>query len=218
MFFQETIAPTLLGAFLRRTEFTDDKKYIFTYFSFRGSKYYNISEEELKQYRQQYCDSLNSHSGKFPFWELNEENDRIPKKFQGVFVLENDMDLTNDENQNINNFTNLLVLKIYKEKWLVDKSYKEERLDFLRGFFDTASSFDIEYLLASRCMYSDSSDAHFSVRYVYDGYVASSYLGYGSSSNFYEYSYSRGVRPVVYLRSTVQTTGKHESGAWIIKE
>lgn len=148
VFFSETIAPTILGAFLRRSEFTKDKKYIFTYFSFKESKYFNVDKQELEYYHQQYCNSLNSHSGKYPYWHLNNGEYDIPLKYNGVFILHNDMNLTNNDEKNVDNFINLLVLKIYKEDWLTNTIFVKERNDFLRGFFDTACSFDGSNLLA----------------------------------------------------------------------
>ena len=83
-------------------------------------------------------------------------------------------------------------------------------------FRNTANSSNIVYWLASRCVYSVSSDSDFNVRIVYNGYVNYDHLGYGRSSNFYEDSYSNGVRPIVYLKSSIQTNGKNSSGVWNI--
>lgn len=83
-------------------------------------------------------------------------------------------------------------------------------------FRNTANSSNITYWLASRCVYSNSSSSAFNARYVNDGRVDRSSLGRGYRSDFSESSYSFGVRPVVYLKSSIQTNGKNSSGAWTI--
>ena len=83
-------------------------------------------------------------------------------------------------------------------------------------FRNIADSSNISYWLASRCVTSGSSYCNFYVRYVTSGNVGSSNLGYGGSSSFNEDSNGRGVRPIVYLKSSIQTNGKNASGAWTI--
>ena len=83
-------------------------------------------------------------------------------------------------------------------------------------FRDTANSSNITYWLASRCVYSTSSISRFNVRVVNNGSVDYSSFGNGRSSSFSESSSDRGVRPIVYLKSNIQTSGKNTSGAWNI--
>lgn len=85
-------------------------------------------------------------------------------------------------------------------------------------FRNTANSGNITYWLASRCVYSASSGSHFRPRFVDNGGVSGYTLGYGDSRGFSEAPGSYGVRPIVYLKSTVQTRGKDSSGAWTIKD
>ena len=83
-------------------------------------------------------------------------------------------------------------------------------------FIDTADSSNIAYWLASRCVDSVSGRSSFYVRDVSSGRVYYNALGYGYSSRFSEHSNSYGVRPIVYLKSTVLTSGKDSDGAWTI--
>ena len=83
-------------------------------------------------------------------------------------------------------------------------------------FKDAANSSNINYWLASRCVDSSSSYSTFDVRLVRYGNVGSDNLGSGISSGFNEYSRGFGVRPIVYLKSNIQTSGKNTSGAWNI--
>ena len=83
-------------------------------------------------------------------------------------------------------------------------------------FRNTANSSNIMYWLASRCVNSYSRFSRFSVRNVNNGCVDYNDLGSGSSSRFDESSASNGVRPIVYLKSSIQTNGKNSSGAWNI--
>lgn len=75
---------------------------------------------------------------------------------------------------------------------------------------------NISYWLASRWVVPSSSGSNFGARYVNGGSVGNLNLGRGSSSGFSEDPGSRGVRPVVYLKSSIQTNGKNSSGAWTI--
>jgi len=83
-------------------------------------------------------------------------------------------------------------------------------------FKNTANSSNISYWLASRCVGPDSSISYFYLHVVGNDYMDDAPLSYGSSSRFYEYSSGRGVRPIVYLKSSIQTNGKNSNGAWNI--
>ena len=74
------------------------------------------------------------------------------------------------------------------------------------------------YWLASRCVSSGSNGSCFYVHAVARDCVDRAYVGIGYSDRFYEHSSSRGVRPIVYLKSDIQTSGKDSSGAWTIIE
>ena len=82
-------------------------------------------------------------------------------------------------------------------------------------FKKTNSSNTISYLLASRSVNSNSSNSHFCVYSVSRGSLVWSdeYL-YSSSAGFNACGY--GVRPIVYLKSNIQTSGQDSSGAWNI--
>ena len=80
--------------------------------------------------------------------------------------------------------------------------------------------FDTTYWLASRCVGSDGTGMNW--YYVHSiessGLVRPAPVCDGSIYGFYTQPYSRGVRPVVYLKSNIQTAGKDSSGAWTIIE
>ena len=79
---------------------------------------------------------------------------------------------------------------------------------------------NIIYWLASRCE-SDFVDffEYFSVCWVLSGNVGNANICFGSSRGFGGSSRDDvGVRPVVYLKSNIQTSGKDSSGAWTIIE
>ena len=98
----------------------------------------------------------------------------------------------------------------------IDKIENQYKMLF-RNEGDTG---DIIYWLASRCE-SDIANffENFSVCWVHSGNVESAVIGFGSSRDFSEFSRDDvGVRPVVYLKSNIQTSGKDSSGAWTIIE
>ena len=76
---------------------------------------------------------------------------------------------------------------------------------------------NIAYWLASCCVGSGSNRSGFNVRYVVSGSVSYASVGHGRSDCFAEYSPSGGVRPIVYLKSDIQTSGKDSSEAWKIE-
>ena len=75
---------------------------------------------------------------------------------------------------------------------------------------------DLKYWLASRCVNYFPSISYFDVRNVDGGNLVSTTLGNGNSSSFTDRSGSESVRPIVYLKSTLQTNGKNSNGAWNI--
>ena len=151
-FLSGAITPTVLGSFLARTKLTSDNKYIFTYFSFKKSKFFDVSEDEMELYRIKYCDILNKYSGKYPLWKLNDFSLNISHYYQGVFVLKNDLDL------NYDSFSEKLSKKICDLDWLKNKEYEEERKEFIRGFFDPVYSIDGFGRIACDCNYSSLQD------------------------------------------------------------
>ena len=65
--------------------------------------------------------------------------------------------------------------------------------------------------LASSCVYADSSDATFRVRYAYSDRIYADYLAY-SAGNTNNISY--GVRPIVSLGTDIKVTRTSETAAW----
>ena len=88
-------------------------------------------------------------------------------------------------------------------------------------FRNVADTDNIFYCLASRYVESTSSGSKFYVRCVQSGEVLSPWLacGYSYGDKFTENdAIVFGVRPVVYLKSNIKTSGKDSSGAWTIIE
>ena len=83
-------------------------------------------------------------------------------------------------------------------------------------FRDTEDTKNIYYWLASRSVSSNSVMGEFNLRSVWGGQVNKGDLFYSSSNAPNKYQRGYGVRPIVYLKSTVQTSGKDASGAWTI--
>lgn len=155
-FFNNDIAPTVLGAFMRRSEYIGNK-YVFTYFSFRTSKFFKFDEK----YYQEYADCINQNSGNYPYWQLNNSKDTdliyISKKYKGIYILKNDLNIDLSDRQSGNNFTNRLLNKIRRQDFLFDYSMNEQRQEFLRGYLDVAMSYDGSSFLA--CDYHCSTTA-----------------------------------------------------------
>lgn len=84
-------------------------------------------------------------------------------------------------------------------------------------FRDTANSSNISYWLANSCVGSYSNkQSGFFMRCVLNGSVNGNPLGFGYSSYFSDMPLGYGIRPIVYLKSSIQTNGKNSSGAWNI--
>ena len=85
-------------------------------------------------------------------------------------------------------------------------------------FRNTSNSSNITYWLASRCEESYDSCSNFDMRFVYSGAMdGCCILRYDVGGGYYECtSVGYGVRPIVYLKSNIQTSGKNTSGAWNI--
>ena len=93
-------------------------------------------------------------------------------------------------------------------------------------FRNAADTFNISYWLASRSVSANRVDVYsfcyFEVCDVLSGDVNNLYCCQGTSAGFFEscsyYDIGCAVRPVVYLKSNIQTSGKDSSGAWTIIE
>lgn len=93
-------------------------------------------------------------------------------------------------------------------------NYLENTTELYKVLFGNNSEFS--YWMTSRSVYSNSSRCDFSVYAVQSGTVDSYFLGSGYNDKFNERSLGFGVRPIVYLKSSIQTNGKNSSGAWNI--
>ena len=77
---------------------------------------------------------------------------------------------------------------------------------------------DSTYWVTSRGVSSGSDLAYFCAFVVCEGYVSGAVLCDGNSSKVGDGDNAFGVRPIVYLKSNIQTSAKDASGAWIISE
>lgn len=107
-----------------------------------------------------------------------------------------------------------------RDKWTgyfyVGAQYLIDTIPMYKMLF--GSNNDLIYWIESRGVYSYSNDTRFYVFVVYEGNIGSQTLCDGLSSKLYEHDNTCSVRPLVYLKSNIQTTGKDESGAWMISE
>lgn len=156
-FFSGNISPTVLGAFLRRTEYIGTD-YIFTYFSYRKSKFALFDEVSYEQY----IDSINGKSGVYPYWQKNDStsNDvvNISSKYKGVYILRNDTGIDLSDETQGNNFTNRLINKIRSQVFTYDYTLEDDRKDFLRGYMDVSMSYDGSGFLACDYYCQSQSD------------------------------------------------------------
>ena len=87
-------------------------------------------------------------------------------------------------------------------------------------FRNKTNNNNVNYWLASRGVYSYSDHAVFSIGVVEEGEIRMGYQYLGDNSdNLTSYSGIDGsVRPIVYLKSNIQTSGQNENGVWQISE
>ncbi len=86
-------------------------------------------------------------------------------------------------------------------------------------FRNTADNANINYWISGKNMevYSNRTFITFCISHVENGGISANYVGLGDSSYCNQYEYSKtGVRPVIYLKKTLKTSGKNSSGQWII--
>lgn len=99
--------------------------------------------------------------------------------------------------------------------YLIDNTSAIYRMLFMN---ETNSNYS-KYWISSRCTFdSSSTGVNFFVHMVYDGMVAMNIVLASWPNEYVEIANSEGVRPIVYLKTNIQTTGQDENGAWIIEE
>ena len=100
--------------------------------------------------------------------------------------------------------------------------YQYTGSDYISGtisdilFKDLTTTSDISYWLASRCVWSFSTNCNFGTRMVTSGNVLGCNVGLGEGLSFSDEPRAFGVRPIVYLKTSVQASGQDSSGAWTI--
>lgn len=85
-------------------------------------------------------------------------------------------------------------------------------------FRNKEDSGNILYWMASRGIFNEPSYVRtaFGVRYIKEGSIQCNFLSDSRENQYFEESISEGVRPIVYLKSTVKTNGKDSNGVWNI--
>lgn len=142
-FFDEVIPPLILGAFFSRRMFSEDKKYIYVYSSYKKSQKIDTKLVQYENYEHIYKNALNYYSDNFPYWLLKEEVENYcnisKSELNGklFFLIENDINI--DETS----FYNKLYAKIVSTcDWLYDENLNEEKKSFIRGFMELRGSID----------------------------------------------------------------------------
>ena len=106
--------------------------------------------------------------------------------------------------------------ELYTYYTYIATNYLENTKEVYKMLFrNTTNEENIKYWLASRCLYSGYDISYIYVRKV-DGGVGNIGLADDSSSHVYEVSRDNSIRPIVFLKSTLQTNGKNSNGAWNI--
>ena len=86
-------------------------------------------------------------------------------------------------------------------------------------FRDKVNANNIEFWLASRNVSSTSDNAIFYLPTVFEGIVNG--IGFLKTPNpdcLDKFTNTAGVRPIVYLKSNIKTSGQNENGVWQIIE
>ena len=85
-------------------------------------------------------------------------------------------------------------------------------------FRNKENSANIEYLIASRCIYSYYDNSEFRLRKIYDGRITSNYYLFSGKEKLEDEDGDiyDSIRPIVFLKSNLKTNGKNSNGAWNI--
>ena len=121
-----------------------------------------------------------------------------------------------------NSDTNVIVTNScygYKGRKYLPETGEEPYKMIFRNVADTS---EIRYLLATRQTYGNTAFIDFGVAVVInESIISATYLEsknetYDEDERIGEKNYSAGVRPVVFLLSSMKTSGKNQAGAWIL--
>lgn len=81
------------------------------------------------------------------------------------------------------------------------------------------NSSNISYWLASQGSIANETIKDFNIRAIRDGYLGYGYFGECDNKGIHDRNLnSFKIRPIVYLKANLRTTGKDENGAWVISE
>ncbi|MGF7441187.1 HNH endonuclease [Campylobacter concisus] len=128
----KTEMPFLLGAFYGRYCFTDDNTLIYTLSTYKTSSY--VPDEAFyKKSKIDYLERLNFQS-EISQWHIN--NNKNIKRAEFVFVLENDLGLTQHQ------FFARLYTKILLSDFTSNNKALQDRQKFTRAFFELRGSID----------------------------------------------------------------------------
>ena len=139
----------LLGAFFSRYVLSPDRKYFYTYSSYKKSKLLDdkVSCEESKE---PYLRGLNNASFPLGFW-IRRNDFPYSTKSDFVYVLENDLGLDRSS------FYNKLYAKILTNEFVFISDLNEDKKSFLRGFMELRGSIDTNRPLIAQDYFYNSA-------------------------------------------------------------
>lgn len=85
-------------------------------------------------------------------------------------------------------------------------------------FMDIENSNYINYWMSSRCVSIDTNAEYFHIRVVGEGKIEMDWLARYRNETKTDRNASFSIRPIVYLKTNLRTTGKDANGAWMISE
>ena len=184
----------LLGAFYGKYVFSDDKKLIYTYSTYRNGLIYN-NKNLCEESKAEYIIQLNEICSPYSFWQRRFEGNDL------AFVLENDLNLTETS------FFNKLNTKIYTLDFIYENELTEQKKMFIRGFSELRASIDRgRNLLAMDYIYSSQQECK-RVRLLIDYLNVPTYI---VNYNFREFQpeYNAGKKRATQLRYNINWYAK----------
>ena len=125
-FLEERTQPLLLGAYYGRYVFSKDGKKIYTEVSYKSSKFVPDTAK-LLQSRDLLLEKLNAVCARQPFFKDCTNKESESPKIVLRFMLENDLNLSQ------NSFYNKLYVKLMSEDFIYDEGLTESKKQFIRG-------------------------------------------------------------------------------------
>lgn len=160
-FLEERTQPILLGAFYGRYVFSKDGKKIYTEVSYKSSKFVPDTAK-LLQSRDLLLEKLNAVCERQPFFKDCTNKESESPKIVLRFILENDLNLSQ------NSFYNKLYVKLMSEDFIYDEGLTESKKQFIRGFAESRGSIDTNRPLLALDYFYNSVNEVKRARVLYD--------------------------------------------------